>query len=45
MSELIDARVPAPLVDLARGKGYLAFSVAEGEGLARTYFRRGGGER
>ena len=32
--------VPAPLVDLALGKGFLGFSVTEGEGLVRTYFRR-----
>ncbi len=37
---------PAPLVDLARGKGFLAFSVAEGDALVRTYFRRtSGGNR
>lgn len=37
---LITPFVPAPLVDLAREKGYLSHSVAEGEGLVRTYFRR-----
>ncbi len=37
---LVTPFVPAPLVDLARGKGFLGFSVAEGEGLVRTYFRR-----
>lgn len=42
---LVTPFVPAPLVDLARGKGYVAFSVAEEEGLVRTYFRRGGAER
>jgi hypothetical protein len=39
---LVTPFVPAPLVDLARGKGFLACSVAEGEGLVRTYFRRDG---
>ena len=38
---LVTPFVPAPLVDLARGKGFLGFSVTEGEGLVRTYFRRG----
>jgi hypothetical protein len=37
---LVTPFVPAPLVDLARGKGFEAFSVSEGEGLVRTYFRR-----
>ena len=32
--------VPAPLVDLARGKGFVAYSAREGEALVRTYFRR-----
>ncbi len=39
---LVTPFVPAPLVDLARGKGYVGFSVTEGEALVRTYFRRGG---
>ncbi len=37
---LLTPFVPAPLVDLARGKGYLSHSVAEGEGQVRTYFHR-----
>jgi hypothetical protein len=38
--ELLTPFVPAPLVDLARGKGFQSFSVAEADGLVRTYFRR-----
>jgi hypothetical protein len=37
---LVTPFVPAPLVDLARGKGHLTHSVVEKEGLVRTYFRR-----
>jgi hypothetical protein len=37
---LVTPFVPAPLVDLARGKGFVGFSVTEGEDLVRTYFRR-----
>ena len=37
---LVTPFVPAPLVDLARGKGFLAFSATEGEARVRTYFRR-----
>lgn len=37
---LVTPFVPAPLVDLAREKGFLAFSVAEDEARVRTYFRR-----
>lgn len=37
---LLTPFVPAPLLDLARGKGYLSYSVSEGEGLVRTYFHR-----
>jgi hypothetical protein len=40
--ELVTPFVPAPLVDLARGKGFEACSVTEGEALVRTYFRRAG---
>jgi len=40
--ELVTPFVPAPLVDLAREKGFAAFSVAVDEGLVRTYFRREG---
>ncbi len=42
--ELVTPFVPAPLVDVARGKGYSAFSVAEGDGVVRTYFRRAGAD-
>jgi hypothetical protein len=37
---LVTPFVPAPLVDLARGKGYAGFSVAEGDAQVRTFFRR-----
>jgi hypothetical protein len=37
---LVTPFVPAPLVDLAGGKGFLGYSVTESEGLVRTYFRR-----
>jgi hypothetical protein len=37
---LVTPFVPAPLVDLARGKGFAGYSVAEGDALVRTYFRR-----
>lgn len=37
---LVTPFVPAPLVDLARAKGFQAFSVSEGAELVRTYFRR-----
>ncbi len=45
--ELVTPFVPAPLVDLARGKGFESFSIAGGENLVRTYFRHpsGGGHR
>lgn len=39
---LVTPFVPAPLVDLARGKGFVAHSVVEGEALVRTFFRRKG---
>lgn len=38
---LVTPFVPAPLVDLARGKGFQGFSDVEGEALVTTYFRRG----
>jgi hypothetical protein len=38
--ELVTPFVPAPLVDLAREKGFASFSVSEGDALVRTYFRR-----
>jgi hypothetical protein len=37
---LVTPFVPAPLVDLARGKGFDAFSASEGDDVVRTYFRR-----
>lgn len=37
---LVTPFVPAPLVDLARGKGFAAWSAVEGEELVRTFFRR-----
>lgn len=40
--ELVTPFVPAPLVDLAREKGFASFSVSEGDALVRTYFRRAG---
>ena len=42
---LVTPFVPAPLVELAREKGFVAFSVTEGDALVRTYFRRDGGPR
>jgi hypothetical protein len=38
--ELVTPFVPAPLVDLARSKGFLAASVTDDDGTVRTYFRR-----
>ena len=38
--ELVTPFVPAPLVDLAREKGFVAHSVVEGDALVRTFFRR-----
>jgi hypothetical protein len=38
--ELITPFVPAPLLDMAREKGFLGHSVREGETVVRTYFRR-----
>ena len=32
--------VPAPLLDLARERGFVAHSVTEAEGVVRTYFQR-----
>jgi hypothetical protein len=37
---LVTPFVPAPLVDLARGKGFESFSAVEGDAVVRTYFRR-----
>jgi len=38
--QLVTPFVPAPLVDLARGKGFVSFSVVEREDLVRTYFKK-----
>jgi hypothetical protein len=38
--ELITPFVPAPLLDMAREKGFLGHSVREAETVVRTYFRR-----
>jgi uncharacterized protein DUF1858 len=37
---LVTPFVPAPLLDLARGKGFASFSVVEAEGLVRTFLRK-----
>jgi hypothetical protein len=39
--ELVTPFVPAPLIDLAREKGFASFTAVEAEGLVRTYFRKG----
>ncbi len=41
--QLVTPFVPAPLLDLARAKGFLSFSVLETPGLVRTFFRREAG--
>jgi hypothetical protein len=41
--QLVTPFVPAPLVDLARGKGFAAHSVMESDTLVRTFFRRASG--
>jgi hypothetical protein len=38
--QLVTPFVPAPLVELARGKGFEAFTLTDAEGLVRTFFRR-----
>jgi hypothetical protein len=38
--QLLTPFVPAPLVDLARNKGFAAYSVKEGDALVRTFFRK-----
>jgi hypothetical protein len=38
--QLLTPFVPAPLVDLARSKGFASYSVKEGDALVRTFFRR-----
>ena len=40
--ELVTPFVPAPLLDLAREKGFESFSVTEGPGLVKTWFRKEG---
>ncbi len=40
--ELVTPFVPAPLVDLAREKGYDGRCLTEAPGLVRTWFRRAG---
>ena len=40
--ELVTPFVPAPLLDLARGKGFEGVGVTEAPGLVRSYFRREG---
>jgi hypothetical protein len=37
---LVTPFVPAPLVDLARGKGFESYSASGADGVVRTYFRR-----
>jgi len=38
--QLVTPFVPAPLVDLARDKGFSSYSAVEGATLVRTFFRR-----
>jgi DUF438 domain-containing protein len=38
---LLTPFVPTPLVELARGGGFETFSLAGGDGVVRTWFRRG----
>ncbi len=40
--ELVTPFVPAPLLDLARARGFAGHSVTEAPGLVRSYFRREG---
>ena len=35
--ELVTPFIPAPLIDLAKGKGFVAYSALESPNLARTY--------
>jgi Domain of unknown function (DUF1858)/Uncharacterized conserved protein (DUF2249) len=39
---LLTPFAPAPLLDLARDKGFESYSAAEAEGLVRSWFRRAG---
>lgn len=38
--QLVTPFLPRPLIERAQWRGFLAFSVAEGAGLVRTFFRR-----
>jgi len=40
--QLVTPFVPAPLLDLAREKGFASFSATEAPGLVRTFFRKEG---
>jgi hypothetical protein len=40
--QLVTPFVPAPLVDLARTKGFASYSAVEADSLVRTFFRRDG---
>lgn len=40
IQELITPFVPAPLIDMAKGKGYTAWSKMESSDLVRTYFAK-----
>jgi uncharacterized protein (DUF2249 family) len=39
--ELVTPFLPAPLIDMAKGKGYRTWSRTEAGGVVRTYFTRG----
>ena len=39
--ELVTPFVPAPLIDMVKGKGFLAWSSEEGADLVKSYFTRG----
>lgn len=39
--ELVTPFVPAPLIDMVKGKGFLAWSAEEGTDLVKSYFTRG----
>jgi len=38
--ELITSFVPAPRIDVMKGKGYLVWPVQEADDLVRTYFSK-----
>ncbi len=42
--QLLTPFLPAPLVDLARTRGFASYSVKEDDALVRTFFRRSGAE-